>query len=286
MTDSSTPTVDSAQPLPETVTAHISLDPHQLEIHPIAEILPMMQASELAGLTESIELNGQKEPVALFEGKVLDGRNRVEACRQLNRLVEFKEFKGTHAEAVEFVTETNLERREMSPSQKACAAVDLIPYLKDGVHNAMRKRMSESALARWSAENNDTGVIYRTRAVNYSARVTTAALAAAIIGAGTRNVEYALQLKNEAPNAFALVKAGAKSIKAAIRELHGKTDSDSVRYQRLHRRVARMLNDVEDALVADHLNKALERLAELKEEAAAEPARIQIDPNPDVTITH
>ena len=51
-----------------------------LEAHSAAAMFPMMSADELQALAADIEAHGLVEPVVLFEGKILDGRNRVKAC--------------------------------------------------------------------------------------------------------------------------------------------------------------------------------------------------------------
>ncbi|MCF7853671.1 MAG: hypothetical protein K9N51_02645 [Candidatus Pacebacteria bacterium] len=54
-----------------------------------AHIMPLMTDDELTELRESIECSGQAQPIVLFQGKTLDGRNRVEACRQIGVKVDY-----------------------------------------------------------------------------------------------------------------------------------------------------------------------------------------------------
>ena len=49
-------------------------------VHPAAELFPMMGAEALQALADDIKAHGQREPVILFDRKVLDGRNRLLAC--------------------------------------------------------------------------------------------------------------------------------------------------------------------------------------------------------------
>jgi len=50
------------------------------EIHEAANAFPMMNIGELQELADDIRDNGLKVPIALYDGKIIDGRNRAKAC--------------------------------------------------------------------------------------------------------------------------------------------------------------------------------------------------------------
>jgi hypothetical protein len=50
-----------------------------LPIHPAAELFPMMTEAELRELGEDIKKNDLHEGVVIFDGQLLDGRNRLDA---------------------------------------------------------------------------------------------------------------------------------------------------------------------------------------------------------------
>src|SRR3712207_3877796 len=89
--------------------------------HEAASIFPLMTGPEYADLKADIDKNGQREPVWLWEGKVIDGRNRVRACRDLGRPVLAREWDG-QGSLVDFVLSLNLHRRHMDAWQRAVAA--------------------------------------------------------------------------------------------------------------------------------------------------------------------
>jgi N6-adenosine-specific RNA methylase IME4 len=91
------------------------------EFHPIASIFPIMDGEEFDGLVSDIREHGLREPITLFEGKVLDGRNRYLACEKIGLEPKTKTFTGTFLEAIEYVWSLNRARRHLNSSQAAIA---------------------------------------------------------------------------------------------------------------------------------------------------------------------
>jgi hypothetical protein len=139
-----------------------------IEPHPLAELIPPMSDVDYAGLLAGIRENGQREPVVLLDGQVLDGRTRCRACQELNLAPVTREF-GSRAtdgrDPVAFVIDMNLRRRQMTEAEKVKAAVRLVELWgdlrrrtpsNDGVRNprgataeaASRCGVSESKVAR------------------------------------------------------------------------------------------------------------------------------------------
>ena len=56
----------------------------QLEYHELSSLFPLITGDDFALMVKDIEANGQREPIILFDGKILDGRNRYRACRELD----------------------------------------------------------------------------------------------------------------------------------------------------------------------------------------------------------
>jgi phage N-6-adenine-methyltransferase len=63
-----------------------AIDPSTLEPHAFAELLPMMADSERAEVRASLLTRGYDvtEPIVLYKGQILDGRNRFELVQVLN----------------------------------------------------------------------------------------------------------------------------------------------------------------------------------------------------------
>jgi hypothetical protein len=96
----------------------------ELEFHPIAELYPMMTGRESRGLEADILARGLQEPIVIYEGRILDGRNRYLACRKQGVPPSFKVLPpGT--DPLDFVFGANSHRRHPSPSQRALVAARL-----------------------------------------------------------------------------------------------------------------------------------------------------------------
>jgi hypothetical protein len=81
-----------------------------------------MSADDFAALVEDIKANGQREPVMVYEGMVLDGWHRYRACLQIG--VKPQQFNfPADKDPVSFVLSHNLHRRHLTPSQRAAAVV-------------------------------------------------------------------------------------------------------------------------------------------------------------------
>ena len=90
----------------------------ELEFHEIANIFPLMDGEEFLGLKHSIAENGQREPIIIFNGKIIDGRNRYRVCSELGINPDFCEW-DENGSLVEFVWDRNYHRRNLSPGQRA-----------------------------------------------------------------------------------------------------------------------------------------------------------------------
>lgn len=90
--------------------------------HEISSYLPLLEGEEFDALVEDIQQFGQVEPAILFDGKILDGRNRYRACKQLGIELEVREWKPSEATGMtplQFVISTNIMRRHLNHAQRS-----------------------------------------------------------------------------------------------------------------------------------------------------------------------
>ncbi|HEV3005049.1 MAG TPA: hypothetical protein VGX78_11340 [Pirellulales bacterium] len=101
-----------------------------MEFHPLADVFPLMSPRELDELAADIAAYGQREPIYLYEGMILDGRNRYNACLKAGLKPCVRPWDG-EGDPVAFVVSMNLHRRHLDDSQRALAAGKLA-RLKQG----------------------------------------------------------------------------------------------------------------------------------------------------------
>ena len=93
-----------------------------VEIHPAANIMPMMSEEQFEALKASIKKAGKlQDPIEMLEGKLLDGRNRLKACQELGIVAHAVEIE---CEAPnEYAISRNATRRQLTANQLAVIAV-------------------------------------------------------------------------------------------------------------------------------------------------------------------
>ena len=105
--------------------------------HPFAATFPMITGTPLEELKGDIKAHGILEPIRLYQGMILDGRNRYATAKAVGHpftAKDFKEWTGTLAEAEAFVISTNFHRRQLTSVQKQDVIQTMIkknPELRD-----------------------------------------------------------------------------------------------------------------------------------------------------------
>jgi Predicted transcriptional regulators len=101
------------------------------DIHPVADIFPAMGEEEYAALKTDIAKHGLLEPILTHCGRVIDGRHRLRACRELGIASAFRDVECEEKNLFALVLSLNLHRRHLSTSQRAIIAAR-IATLKPG----------------------------------------------------------------------------------------------------------------------------------------------------------
>ena len=195
-----------SQPQVTTTTAEPDADAG-LEIHELASIFPSLGDAELQGLAGDIAANGLLEPITLYEGKILDGRSRYQACQLAGIEPRFIGYAGDNP--VAFVKSKNLARRDLTEAQRAAALLKLEEYL------GLLRAEARSAHRAGSARGGKAGL--RGDQPSESRDVHARIAKDSRTSRGT--VSRVARVKLEAPDLFEKVAAGEMEAKRAERVL-------------------------------------------------------------------
>jgi hypothetical protein len=127
------------------------------ETHPAADLFPLVEGAEFDALVADVKQRGLRNPVVLFNGRLLDGRNRLRACLAADVEPRFVHFSGSDADAWGEVWSQNSERRHLAAPWKAAIRLRFDNEIRD-----LRERVAENANAARSAalagkSNNPSG---------------------------------------------------------------------------------------------------------------------------------
>lgn len=116
-----------------------------MKFHPYSEIFPLIEGAAFDELVADIKLHGLREKIWLYEGKILDGRNRYLACQKANVKLETRNYAGVNPLA--FVISLNIQRRHLSVEQRGFAAARIATLNKGGDPNASRDALTQDEAA-------------------------------------------------------------------------------------------------------------------------------------------
>ena len=128
--------------------------------HPLANMFPMIEGNAFEELKRDIAAQGILEPIRLYQGMILDGRNRyaaAKACGHDFSVDDFVQWEGTLADAEAWVISTNMHRRQLTTKQK-----------QEVIEGMLRKypTLSDREIARQIGVSNSTVGAARDRLVN------------------------------------------------------------------------------------------------------------------------
>lgn len=202
------------------------------EVHPAAELFPMIAGEELQKLADDISTHGLLVPIIRYDGKILDGRNRLRACNMASFEPQFEEWDEEGGDPIAFVVSLNRRRRHMTESQLAAFAVRLAK-----VYDQVKEERKLANLRNQKPESSmsPTGDIEKGRSSE---------LAAKAVGVGARNVQRAQRVENVDPVLFEKIETGEVTVRQAETTI-------ARREQRQQIREHRPANGVFTVIVAD-----------------------------------
>lgn len=172
-----------------------------MRAHPAAELFPMLPEAALAELSRDIEANGLRDPICIWNGMIVDGRNRMAAVVKTMRAPSYREMEfQDDAECIRFIISTNIHRRHLTESQRAMIASEL----------------AKLGRGKPSDDNAQTCALSQAEAAEQ-------------MQVSRRSVQAARQVQESAPDLAAKVKSGELKVSKAAamaRERTKPTDPD------------------------------------------------------------
>lgn len=185
----------------------------EYEFHPYASVLPMLGIADANELAADIQAHGLREDIVLFEGKILDGRNRYKACKTVNVEPRFVDLNGD-GDPIDFIVSKNIARRHLTQSQKAVVKARILELPRGNPNLGSSK-----------TPTNPKGA--------FCAPLETIAEAAKKIDVSPRTLKQAKQVIREAPSETILqVERGEKSVATAVKEIKAEKEKEEAAKER------------------------------------------------------
>lgn len=162
-----------------------------IPFHPLANLFPLIEGPEFEALCDDIDRNGLQQPVLIWRGSIIDGRNRYRAlCAQAEHRPEMlasdliaahlaKDVSDIPADRLAaYVLSLNLHRRHLDATQRAMVAA----------------KLATKGVGRPAGEDENSANLRDFEAVEMGREE-----AAAALNVSPRSVDTAKQLMREAP---------------------------------------------------------------------------------------
>lgn len=108
----------------------------KLEFHPLANLFPLIEGAEFDDLVGDIRANGLHDTIDVYQGKILDGRNRYRAAEAAGVEIEKRNVRHFHPELygdpLSYVISKNLRRRHLDDRQRASVAGKIANFSQGG----------------------------------------------------------------------------------------------------------------------------------------------------------
>ena len=182
----------------------------RLPVHPYAELFPLMQHPDFDALRGHIATNGLQEEIVLYEGQILDGRNRYLACLAGGVAPRFRAYAGECGSPLAFVVAKNVRRRHLTESQRALLAARLKPLFEEEAHERRRACLRQGSQSPVPENSPERG--------KHGENAESAQKAAEMMHVSDFSVKAADKVKKQGvPALVAAVQAGKIAVSAAAR---------------------------------------------------------------------
>jgi hypothetical protein len=103
----------------------------ELKPHPYSQILPKAHGDDYNALREGVRKHGKlRYSIVVYEDMILDGNQRLRACKETGVEPKWIEFTGTDVQAMDTVWVLNFGRRNMSARERTFAASKYLLFVE------------------------------------------------------------------------------------------------------------------------------------------------------------
>ena len=198
-----------------------------LEQHEANILLPPMLPDQLKRLKEDIRKNGLNVPIVLCGGKILDGWQRYQICRQLKMQPRFEEYTGD--DPLLHCWSLNVARRHLEKSQLAVLANEMMRRLlweaKPEEATALAADSENTGDVKNVTEPTPVGMVESNGAstkITKPKRGRARSTVAKIVGVSEGYIQKASELQKTDADLYARVAAGKLNLHQAQRQARGR----------------------------------------------------------------
>jgi len=201
-----------------------------------------MNNEEYLSLKKSIKENGLINPVVLYENKILDGRNRYNACQDVGIKPSYTTYKGD--DPVNFVVIQNKERRQLTTGQLAFVAVEI-----EKVYAKLARENQSKGWGNHGITNNNPVLPILAKPNEEIEPIHATEKASEEIGVSTGYIKDAKKIQVQSPELAEKIKAGEMTIPEAKREI--KRQEVILNLESIEVQEAKEIEGVYDVIVID-----------------------------------
>lgn len=190
------------------------------EVHPLADIFPLVEGEEFEKLVADIDKRGLQHPIRLSPDRstIIDGRNRYRACMAARVDPTFSTIPQawTEEQILDYIVSENIARRHLTPGQRSLLGVEIDAYYVE----LAKKRETERKLAapsnQFTTKGSATPADLRESQNRHQRE--SSERAAQAVGASGRGVQQAKAVMRSAPDLADQVRAGNLALDNAYRQ--------------------------------------------------------------------
>lgn len=123
--------------------AEMAPEDEMKEFHPFTEQVPTMADS--MELSMQIAHEGQREPIILYEKKILEGRMRYRACLELGLTPIFRDWVMLgEKDPIDWMLRKHIEQHEPTREARIVLAAKFLNYYRENVKGSTREKLADA----------------------------------------------------------------------------------------------------------------------------------------------